>query len=87
MDKQRMHDLEQQIMDVDSDLGILQGKLTSILSPIGDWKIAKLQEYALAGLDAPYDINELHSKRQEVRDQINLLLEQKARIEAKMKDE
>lgn len=47
--------------------------LVSPVSDIGDWKIAKLQEYAFLGLEAPYDIKELHTKRQAVRDEINAL--------------
>ncbi len=55
------------------ELCVLQSQLTSHVSDIGDWKIAKCYEYILAGLDAPYDIAELHQKRQEVRDRINAL--------------
>lgn len=56
----------QRICDLTQDL-------VSAVSEIGDWKIAKIQEYALAGLEAPYDIKELHAKRQAVRDEINKL--------------
>ena len=51
----------------------LQCDLTSTASPIGDWKVAKYQEYVLAGMEPPYDIAELHAKRQAVRDRINAL--------------
>lgn len=37
----------------------------------GDWKVAKSYEYQLAGLETPYDIQELHLKRQQMRDRIN----------------
>lgn len=47
--------------------------LISPVSPIGDWKIAKIQEYTLSGLESPYDIADLHAKRQAVRDKINAL--------------
>lgn len=57
-------ELEQQIRN-------LTAELASTVSPIGDWKIAKNQEYLQAGLEAPYDINELHSQRQAIRDEIN----------------
>lgn len=53
----------------------LTAELQSTNSPIGDWKIAKYQEYVIAGLEPPYDINELHTKRQEIRDRINELRE------------
>jgi hypothetical protein len=38
-----------------------------------DYKVIKCSEYQLAGLDAPYDIAELHTARQELRDRINTL--------------
>ena len=38
-----------------------------------DYKIIKCYEYNLAGLELPYDIEELHSERQDLRDQINEL--------------
>lgn len=56
-----------------SELNSLMSALTSSASDIGDWKVAKYQEYLLAGITAPYDIQELHTKRQAVRDRINVL--------------
>ena len=47
--------------------------LESPHSEIGDWKVAKYQEYMLSGMEAPYDIKDLHNKRQAVRDRINQL--------------
>ena len=38
-----------------------------------DYKIIKCSEYRLAGLEAPYDISELHATRQVLRDRINEL--------------
>lgn len=38
-----------------------------------DYKIIKCQEYSLAGLELPYNIEELHTQRQAIRDQINEL--------------
>ena len=38
-----------------------------------DYKIIKCQEYALNGLELPYDIKSLHLERQTLRDQINEL--------------
>jgi len=57
---------EQEILNLTADL-------SSSASPIGDWKIAKYQEYLLTGLEAPYDIDELHRQRQAARDRINEL--------------
>ena len=68
MDYEERRKLEQQIIN-------LKSSLESRESDIGDWKIAKAQEYILAGIECPYDIAELHAKRQAVRDEINRLRE------------
>lgn len=60
----------------------ITSELESSVSEIGDWKIAKYQEYILAGQPAPYDINELYAKRQAKRDQINTLRAEIAELEA-----
>ena len=64
MDKKR--ELEQEIIN-------LQSQLTSNASPIGDWKVSKCMEYQIMGMELPYDMNELHEKRQTIRDKINEL--------------
>lgn len=66
------HDPKQAIEQKINDL---KWRLTGMESDIGDWKIAKAQEYALVGLESPYDIADLHAKRQAVRDEINRLRE------------
>ncbi len=38
-----------------------------------DYKVIKCYEASLVGADAPYDVNELHQERQEIRDEINRL--------------
>lgn len=38
-----------------------------------DYKIIKCSEYQLAGIDLPYDVAELHTQRQTLRDEINEL--------------
>ncbi len=38
-----------------------------------DYKVIKCSEYQLVGLESPYDISELHSARQVLRDRINVL--------------
>lgn len=68
MDYEERRKLEQQIIN-------LKSSLESRESDIGDWKIAKAQEYILAGIECPYDIADLHAKRQAVRDEINRLRE------------
>lgn len=57
----------------ESEILCLTADLTASVSEIGDWKIAKYQEYVLKGLEPPYDIDELHTKRQAARDRINEL--------------
>ena len=50
------------------EINHLKEKLTET-----DYKIIKCYEYQLAGLELPYDISELHTKRQAIRDKINEL--------------
>jgi len=38
-----------------------------------DYKVIKCAEYQLAGLDMPYDVVELNTARQAIRDKINEL--------------
>lgn len=38
-----------------------------------DYKIIKCSEFQLAGMDSPYDIEQLHKERQDIRDKINEL--------------
>ena len=38
-----------------------------------DYKVVKSYEYTLAGTEPPYDLPTLHSERQQLREQINLL--------------
>lgn len=51
----------------------LKASLTSNDSAIGDYRITKCYEASLIGKEMPYDVSELHNKRQEVRDEINRL--------------
>ena len=41
-----------------------------------DYKIIKAYEYQLAGLETPYDIAELHTERETIREEIRSLEEQ-----------
>lgn len=66
--------IEQRIRD-------LKSKLYSHESEIGDWKIAKCNEYNMVGEKPPYDVEELHRQRQEVRDEINKLEEELEKAE------
>lgn len=64
--------LEAKILD-------LKSKLYSSESNIGDWKVVKCYEAALADKVMPYDLDDLLAKRQAVRDEINQL---QAEVEA-----
>jgi hypothetical protein len=41
-----------------------------------DYQVIKCYEYSLAGLELPYDIQELHNSREAIREQIRELEEQ-----------
>lgn len=64
--KEQRESYEQEIRNLQCDL-------SSPVSPIGDWKLAKAQEYALFKREIPYDMNEYHAKREAVRERINAL--------------
>ena len=64
-------DTENQIHKLEQDIIIYRSKLTSDTSEIGDWKIIKIYEARLLEEKDPYDINELTTKRQEIRNKIN----------------
>lgn len=51
----------------------LKNRLSSTESDIGDYKITKCYEAALAGESLPYDISALRQARQSVRERINEL--------------
>lgn len=51
----------------------LKSVLESRESDLGDWKFLKYQEYAMMGKEAPFDISEYNSRRQEIRDEINAI--------------
>lgn len=57
---------EQRIRDLTCDL-------KSPVSEIGDYKVIKCYEAQLVGEALPYDMDELHTKRQAARDEINAL--------------
>lgn len=52
-----------------------QGEIARLKDELAetDYKIIKCSEYNLAGAALPYDIAELHAKRQALRDRINEL--------------
>lgn len=49
----------------------LQARLSSTSSEIGDYRVVKCMEASLMGKEMPYDLEELITARQKVRDEIN----------------
>lgn len=56
-------------------IAILKKRLTSNDSDIGDYRITKCYEASLIGIEIPYNMSELHQKREDVRDEINRMEE------------
>ena len=69
-----MEDYKQE--QLQQELNDLIVQLQSPVSPVGDWKLEKINEYLAVGKPAPYDIQDLHAKRQAIRDRINVLQEE-----------
>lgn len=60
---------------IESQIRGLVSQLEAPTSDIGDWKIVKCYEAQLLGNPMPYDLQELTTLRQEVRNTINALQE------------
>ena len=60
-----------ELNDLQAELRQLRSSLQANTSEIGDWKIIKVLEYQLIGQDVPYDIEELNTERQKIRNRIN----------------
>ena len=58
---------------IESEIRGLISQLEAPTSDIGDWKIVKCYEAQLLGNPMPYDLNDLTTRRQEVRNTINAL--------------
>lgn len=54
-------------------IACLKSFLSSLDSPIGDWKVIKVYEARMKGEPDPYDFDMLMENRQSVRDEINRL--------------
>lgn len=57
--------------NMEARLRELRSKLQANTSEVGDWKVIKALEYQLAGKLIPYDMSQLNSERQAIRDEIN----------------
>lgn len=55
------------------EINELLADLSSHSSDIGDWKIIKIYEARMTGMEDPYDLEDLVAKRQATRDRINEL--------------
>ena len=59
---------------LEAELRCLNSRLCSNRDELGDWKLSKIHEYNLLGLECPYTEEELstyHTERQKIRDRIN----------------
>jgi len=54
-------------------INYLKGLLSSVDSPVGDWKVTKVYEARMKNQEDPYNVDELLANRQLVRDEINRL--------------
>lgn len=66
--KSTIDPIEDEKFKIQREIGSLKSELAST-----DYKIIKCSEYQLSNLEPPYDISELHSTRQALRDRINEL--------------
>ena len=66
--------IQQEILNLEADLA-------SNASDVGDWKIIKCYEASLQSKELPYDVNELMTARQKIRDRINELQKQLDEVE------
>lgn len=57
--------------NLEAELRVLRSQLEANTSDVGDWKIIKALEYQLIGKEIPYNIEELNTERQIIRDRIN----------------
>lgn len=73
--------IREDVAKKEQEIRELEASLSSAASDIGDWKIAKSMEYQAMGLEPPYNMEELHRKRQAVRDRINELQEEVSQMQ------
>lgn len=76
----KMHFYDE-MMEKNMELSSLEKQLSD-----GDYKIIKSYEYSLMNIEIPYDMEQLHSERQNIRDRINSLREEIVDFEIKFKE-
>lgn len=69
------------MQDIQREIISLRASLSADVSDIGDYKIVKCMEAKLKDEDMPYDIDDLITQRQAVRDKINELQTQAQELE------
>lgn len=69
--REQANQVHEEIREKEQLVRDLTQKLSSSVSSVGDWKVSKCMEYQAMGLEMPYDLEELHAARQDVRDEIN----------------
>ena len=74
---EKMHFYDE-MMEKKMELSSLEKQLSD-----GDYKIIKSYEYSLMNIEIPYDMEQLHSERQNIRDRINSLREEITDYESK----
>ena len=74
-------DKEMERSRIESEIRNLIAELDAPSSAIGDWKVVKCYEAKLQDKPLPYDLDELMTARQNVRDQINELQSQLAELD------
>ena len=77
-----MDEKNTQIQQLRQEVINMEASLSANTSEIGDYKIIKCYEATLTGTEAPYDIKDLTAKRQAVRDKINEVEAEIAKLEA-----
>lgn len=77
-----MNEKNEKICQLKQEIINLEARLSSNTSDIGDYRIIKCYEAALAQKESPYDVAALIAERQKVRDSINALEAEIAAIEA-----
>lgn len=69
------------MQDIQREIISLRASLSADVSDIGDYKIVKCMEAKLKNEDMPYDVDDLITQRQAVRDKINELQTQAQELE------
>lgn len=81
MTDEELQQIQEKKETIESEIRGLVSSLDAPTSSIGDWKIVKIYEARLQNKEDPYDYDTLAAQRQEVRDKINELQVELAKLE------